>query len=78
MGKLLDVYKDNIGTAYNVQYLYREESQNIKSVSNKIKQKATELDRLHEAMKEYLKDATNSKKIQILALVPDSGHRIIV
>lgn len=30
--KLLDVYKDSIGTAYNVQDLYLEESQNTKNV----------------------------------------------
>ena len=36
------------------------------------KSKAEEFDRLHAAMKEKLFTASNSEKLQILTLVPDS------
>ena len=39
------------------------------------KNKTEELDRLHAAMKEKLVTASNTEKLQILTLVPDSWPR---
>ena len=72
--KVFDKYKDSIETAYNVEDLRLEESKRSE-VDDQVRQKAKELDRLHEAMKEKLKDATSSEKIQILTLIPDSWSR---
>ena len=45
------------------------------NVISETEQKASELDRLHNLMKENLTTATYSEKIQILTLAPDSWSR---
>ena len=69
MGKVLNVYKENISAAY-VSDIEIEEPPLINYRDTK--NKAEELDRLHAAMKEKLITALNTEKLQMLTLVPDS------
>ena len=71
--KVLNVYKENISSAYNVSNVDIEEPPPI--YDRDTKNKAEELDRLHAAMKEKLITASNAEKLQILTLVPDSWSR---
>ena len=68
--KVLNLYKENISAAYNVSNIEIEEPPPIYDRDNK--NEAEELDRLHAAMKEKLVTASNTEKLQILTLVPDS------
>ena len=68
--KVLIVYKDNISAACNVSDIEIEQWPPI--YDRDTKNKAEELDRLHAAMKEKLVTASNTEKLQILTLVPDS------
>ena len=68
--KVLNTYKENIFAAYNVSDIEIEEPPPI--YDRDTKNKAEELDRLHAAMKEKLVTASNTEKLQILPLVPDS------
>ena len=70
--KVLNVYKENISAAY-VSDIEIEEPRAI--YDRHTKNKAEELDRLHAAMKEKLVTASNTEKLQILTLVPDSWSR---
>ena len=63
------MYKENISAAY-VLDIEIEEPPPI--YDRDTKNKAEELDRLHAAMKEKLVTASNTEKLQILTLVPDS------
>ena len=62
-----------ISAAYDVSDIETEEPPPIydRDTTNK----AEELDRLHAAMKENLVTASNTEKVQILTLVPDSWSR---
>ena len=71
--KVLNVYKEDISAAYNVSDIETEEPHAI--YDRDTKNKAEELDRLHAAMKEKLVTASNTEKLQILTLVPDSWSR---
>ena len=64
------MYKENISAAYNVSDTEIEEQPSI--YDRDTKDKAEELDRWHAAMKEKLVTASNTEKLQILTLVPDS------
>ena len=68
--KVLNVYKENISSAYNVSDIEIEEPPPIYDIDTK--NKAEELDRLHAAMKEKLVTTSNTEKLKILTLVPDS------
>ena len=70
--KVLNVYKEEISAAY-VSDIEIEEPPPI--YDRDTKNKAEELDRLHAAMKEKLVTASNTEKLQILTLVPDSWSR---
>ena len=61
------MYKENISAAYNVSDIERSL---IYDRDNK--NKAEELDRQYDAMKEKLVTTSNTKKLQILTLVSDS------
>ena len=64
------MYKEEISVAYNVSDMEIEEPSPI--YDRDTKNKAEELARLHAAMKEKLVTASNTEKLQILTLVPDS------
>ena len=68
--KILNVYKEDISAIYNVSDIEIEEPPPIYDRDSK--NKVEELDRLHAAMKEKLVTTTNTEKLQILTLVPDS------
>ena len=68
--KVLNVYKENISAAYNVLDIETEEPSPI--YDSNTKNNAEELDRLPAAMKEKLVTTSNTEKLQILNLVPDS------
>ena len=70
--KVLNVYKEDIFAAY-VSDIEIKEPPPI--YDRDTKNKAEELDRLHAAMKEKLVTASNTEKLQILTLVPDSWSR---
>ena len=63
------MYKENISAAY-VSHIETEEPHPI--YNRDTKNKAEKLDRLHAAMKEKLVTASNTEKLQILTLIPDS------
>ena len=67
--KVLNVYKEKISATY-VSDIEIEEPP--PTYDRDTKNKAEELDRLHAAMKEKLVTTSNTEKLQILALVPDS------
>ena len=71
--KVLNVYKENFSAAYNISDTEIEELPPI--YDRDTKNKAEELDRLHAAMKEKLVTASNTEKLQILTLIPDSWPR---
>ena len=74
-GKLktvLNVYRENISAAY-VLDIEIEEPPPI--YDRDTKNRAEELDRLHTAIKEKLVTTSNTEKLQILTLVPDSWSR---
>ena len=67
---VLNVYKENFSAAYNVLDIETEEPP--ATYDRDTKNKAEELDRQHAAMKEKLVTASNTEKLQILTLLPDS------
>ena len=72
-GKLknvLNVYKEDISTAFNISDIQIEEPPLI--YGRDTKNKTEELGRLHAAMKEKLVTTSSTEKLQILTLVPDS------
>ena len=71
--KVLNVYKEDISASYSVSDIEIEEPPPI--YDRDTKNKAEELDRLHVAMKEKLVTTSNTEKLQILNLVPDSWSR---
>ena len=75
MGRAVEELKTSLSDAYAVStdQLASSESANVISETE---QKASELDRLHNLMKEKLTTTRYSKKIQISTLAPDSwSHR---
>ena len=67
------MYKENISATYNASYIKIEQPPPI--YDRDTKNKAEGLDRLQAAMKEKLVTASNTEKLQILTLVPDSWSR---
>ena len=67
--KVLNVYKENISPAYVLDIETEGPPPIYDRDTNK---KVEELDRLHAAMKEKLVTASNTEKLQILTLVPES------
>ena len=61
--KVLNVYKENISTAY---------VSDIEIEERDTKNMTEELDRLHATMKKTFATASNTEKLQILTLFPDS------
>ena len=72
----MNTLKSNISEAYKVQGDCLEGSESDSYNKNDMKEKANELVRLYQAMKEQLKTVSYSKKIQILTLVPDVLFKI--
>ena len=74
LDRAVEVLKTSLSDAYVVStdQLAGSESVNVTSETEK---KASELDRLHNLMKEKLTTATYSEKIQILTPAPDSWSR---
>ena len=68
--------KSNISETYKVQVDCLKDSASDSYDKNDMKEKVNDLVRLYEAMQEKLKTASNSKKIQILTLVPDKWSRM--
>ena len=64
--------KSNISEAYKVQVDCLKDSESDSYNKNDVKEKVNDLARLHKAMKEKLKRASYSKRIQIRTLVPDN------
>ena len=70
--KVLNVYKENISAAYVLDI----EIEELPPIYDRdIKNNTEELDSLHAAMKEKLLTASNTEKLQILTLVPESWSR---
>ena len=67
--KVLNEYKENISAAYVSDIEIKEPSPIYERDTNN---KAEKLDRLHAAMKEKLVTTSNTEKLQIWTLVPDS------
>ena len=64
--------KSDISEAYKVQVDYLKDSESYDPYGeNDMKEKVSDLVRLHKAMQEKLKTASYSEQIQILILVPD-------
>ena len=68
--KVLNVYKENISATSYVLDVEIEEPSLI--YDRDTKNKAEELDRLYAAMKEKLVTTSNTEKLQVFSLVPDS------
>ena len=64
------MYKEDISATYNISDIEIEYPPPI--YARDTKNKAGELGRLHAAMKDKLVIASNTEKLQILTLVPDS------
>ena len=64
--------KSNVSEAYKVQVDYLKDSESYDPYGeNDMKEKETDLVRLHKAMQEKLKTVSYSEQIQILILGPD-------
>ena len=68
--------KDNISEAYKVQVDCLKDSESYSYNENDMKEKVSDLVRMHEAMQEKLKTGSYSEQIQILTLVPDKRSRM--
>ena len=73
LDRVVEVLKTSLSGAYVVSTDQLASSESV--VISKTEQKASELDHLHNLMKENLTTATYSEKIQILTLAPDSSSR---
>ena len=67
----LKTLKSKISETYTVQVDCLKDSESDSYNKNDVKEKVNDLARLHKAMKEKLKTASYSKRIQIRTLVPD-------
>ena len=72
LDRAVEVLKPSLSDAYVVSTDQLASSESVNVISE-TEQKASELDRLHNLMKEKLTTATYSEKIQILTLAPDSS-----
>ena len=76
LDRAVDTLKNNLCEAYSIEFDQIDDSKDQNnSEKNEFKEKAIELDRLHEAMKDKLITATYAEKLQILTLAPDSWSR---
>ena len=73
---LMKTLKSNISEAYKAQVDCLKDSESDSSDENDMKEKVNDLVRLLEAMKEKLKTASYSQRIQILTLVPNKWSRM--
>ena len=71
LDRAVEVLKTSMSDAYVVSTDQLASSESVNVISE-TEQKASELDRLHNLMKEKLTAATYSENIQILTLAPDS------
>ena len=71
LDRAVEVLKTSMSDAYVVSTDQLASSESVNVISE-TEQKASELDRLHNLMKEKLTTTTYSEKIQILTLTPDS------
>ena len=71
----MDVYKSSLAEAYNVEEDEICEKNDSVFDESDLQFKSAELDRLHDLMREKLKNASYPQKIQILTLVPDKWSR---
>ena len=71
LDRAVEVLKTSMSDAYVVSTDQLASSESVNVISE-TEQKASELDRLHNLMKEKLTTTTYSEKIQILTLAPDS------
>ena len=70
--------KSNISEAYKVQVDCLKDSESYSYDKNDMKEKESDLVRLHEAMQEKLKTASYLEQVQFLTLVPDRWSRITI
>ena len=70
--------KSNISEAYKIQVHCLKDSESYSYDKNDMKEKESNLVRLHEAMQEKLKMASYLEQVQFLTLVPDRWSRITV
>ena len=76
LDKVVDKLKNNLSEAYAIEINQMDDSNNEIQIDQvELKEKAEELDRLHNAMREKLKTATYAEKLQILTLVPEKWSR---
>ena len=68
--------KSNISEAYKVQVDCLKDSESYSYNENDMKEKVSDLVRMHEAMQEKLKTGSYSEQIHILTLVPDKRSRM--
>ena len=75
-----EAYKveSNISEAYKVKADCLKDSESDSYDKNDMKEKVNDLVRLHKAMQEKLKTASNSEQIQILTLVPECTFQNIL
>ena len=74
LDKVVDTYKSTITEAYDVSKDVLDTSDSVFEESD-AQWKATELERLHDAMRAKLKTALYPEKIQILTLIPGRWSR---
>lgn len=72
--QVIGTLKSDLSTVYKVDAEELTVSESV-HIEKEIKEKALELDRLHDLMKEKLKKASTPDQIQIMTLAPDSWSR---
>ena len=72
----MKTWKSNISEAYKVQVDCLKDSESYSYNENDMKEKVSDLVRMHEAMQEKLKTGSYSEQIQIPTLVPDKWSRM--
>ena len=72
LDKVVDIYKSTITEAYYVSKDVLDTSDSVFE-ENDAQWRASELEWLHDAMREKLKTALYPEKIQILTLIPNKG-----
>lgn len=65
----MHTYKTNISDAYQINGYSLDDTGSVET--NAVQEKAAELEKLHDAMREKLKTPSYCEKIQILTLVTD-------
>ena len=72
----LKTFESNISVVYKVGVDSLRDSKSDSYDKNDMKEKVSELVRLHEAMQEKLKRASDLEQIQVLTLLPDKWSRM--